>query len=338
MADPQLETLLRASGISTSLRQVLLSRNIHTIERFCAIENSQWEEIARQARLNSSDELTVRTMLRNLSSSSDEPAPPVAVTISLSDTEADFTCPICLSLLYKPVVCPCGHAFCFWCVLPSMKRVEASSCPVCRVSYDHFPHVCTALNNFLSKTFPEAYAQRAVEERALMPAPTEESKNPLQHLEEYIYSRILPGTAATREPAAAGTGTGPLRQPLQGEAEETPQATLEHARAVIEQFVHEGVGCDGCGALPIRGMRYRCTSCPERVGFDLCSACFRRGIQTTGLFNQNHTQDHVFEEVLPSSSARDAQRVAHLTQLFMSWVQSRHGPTEAAQQQPPHTP
>jgi hypothetical protein len=39
--------------------------------------------------------------------------------------------------------------------------------------------------------------------------------------------------------------------------------------------VHYGVTCDGCGAVPIHGPRYKCTVCPN---FDLCGACESKGI------------------------------------------------------------
>eukprot|EP00850_Spirogloea_muscicola_P000988 SM000003S11233 [mRNA] locus=s3:1667446:1669772:- [translate_table: standard] len=42
---------------------------------------------------------------------------------------------------------------------------------------------------------------------------------------------------------------------------------LAHSRASL---VHAGVRCDGCGATPIVGIRYRCTTCHD---FDLCEAC-----------------------------------------------------------------
>ncbi|XP_028797223.1 LON peptidase N-terminal domain and RING finger protein C14F5.10c-like [Neltuma alba] len=31
-----------------------------------------------------------------------------------------FVCCVCLDLLYKPIVLPCGHISCFWCVHQSM--------------------------------------------------------------------------------------------------------------------------------------------------------------------------------------------------------------------------
>lgn len=49
------------------------------------------------------------------------------------------------------------------------------------------------------------------------------------------------------------------------------------------------VGCDSCGLYPIKGHRYKCQDCPDKVGFDLCGKCFDRGLHITGRFNQQHT-------------------------------------------------
>jgi len=37
-----------------------------------------------------------------------------------------------------------------------------------------------------------------------------------------------------------------------------------------EEVAHQHVACDGCGARPIRGVRYKCTQCSN---YDLCSKC-----------------------------------------------------------------
>ncbi|KAL9049187.1 MAG: hypothetical protein Q9206_005651, partial [Seirophora lacunosa] len=37
-----------------------------------------------------------------------------------------------------------------------------------------------------------------------------------------------------------------------------------------EGFVHRGVICNSCNAMPIRGIRYRCTNCND---YDLCEQC-----------------------------------------------------------------
>jgi len=37
-----------------------------------------------------------------------------------------------------------------------------------------------------------------------------------------------------------------------------------------EDDIHEGVACDGCGMNPIKGIRFKCSVCPD---FDLCSKC-----------------------------------------------------------------
>ncbi|KAL9110586.1 MAG: hypothetical protein Q9227_004944 [Pyrenula ochraceoflavens] len=47
-------------------------------------------------------------------------------------------------------------------------------------------------------------------------------------------------------------------------------------------FVHRGVQCNGCGRMPIRGIRYRCSNCSD---YDLCETCEAM---------QVHTRTHVF--------------------------------------------
>ena len=56
--------------------------------------------------------------------------------------EETWSCPICMSLLYKPTVASaCGHIFCFWCCHKSMSPFSPSKCPLCRTTYGHFPDV-----------------------------------------------------------------------------------------------------------------------------------------------------------------------------------------------------
>ncbi|KAI1324779.1 EF-hand [Xylariaceae sp. FL0255] len=49
--------------------------------------------------------------------------------------------------------------------------------------------------------------------------------------------------------------------------------------------VHRGCQCNGCGMVPIRGIRYRCANCPD---FDLCEVCESQGV---------HFKTHVFYKV-----------------------------------------
>ncbi len=39
---------------------------------------------------------------------------------------------------------------------------------------------------------------------------------------------------------------------------------------IVRERVHNGIGCDGCGMLPLRGTRIKCTT---RNDFDLCQKC-----------------------------------------------------------------
>jgi E3 ubiquitin-protein ligase BAH len=44
---------------------------------------------------------------------------------------ADYLCPICLSISYKPVRLRCGHVFCIRCLVV-MQRARQDHCPLCR--------------------------------------------------------------------------------------------------------------------------------------------------------------------------------------------------------------
>ena len=56
---------------------------------------------------------------------------------------------------------------------------------------------------------------------------------------------------------------------------------------------HQGITCDGCGAVPIIGYRYRCKNCPNH---DICEACHERwdngkGSMANGLAKQTISLD-----------------------------------------------
>ncbi|KAI8853338.1 hypothetical protein BC829DRAFT_7037 [Chytridium lagenaria] len=55
---------------------------------------------------------------------------------------------------------------------------------------------------------------------------------------------------------------------------------------LLDEMVHIGFQCDGCGMVPIVGPRWRCCDClPEE--FDLCELCHHKGI-TTNVHIQSH--------------------------------------------------
>lgn len=65
-------------------------------------------------------------------------------------------------------------------------------------------------------------------------------------------------------------------------------------------YVHRGCGCNACGVVPIRGIRYRCANCAD---FDLCESCEAQGV---------HIKTHIFYKVripAPSFGPRQIQPV-----------------------------
>ena len=83
--------------------------------------------------------------------------------MAMSEVGKPFNCPICLELVYKPVVQGCGHMFCFWCVHRSMNTNSVSHCAVCQKSYVHLPRISSQLHHLLQVVYPREYAARAAE-------------------------------------------------------------------------------------------------------------------------------------------------------------------------------
>lgn len=91
---------------------------------------------------------------------------PADATEADAEWDAALMCAVCRSLLFKPVVTPCGHALCFWCMHLSMNPLAASTCALCRAEYRHFPAIFHQLDGFVAASFPAAYEERRKEVRA----------------------------------------------------------------------------------------------------------------------------------------------------------------------------
>lgn len=117
----------------------------------------------------------------------------------------------------------------------------------------------------------------------------------------------LPSTSAAAS-TAPGASTAPEGPP---EGLSGPHATIWkwlHG----EEYIHHGIGCDICGQYPIIGRRFRCTECPEAVGFDLCGPCYDRGaVAAVGRFNQRHTAEHKMELCRPRLTSLHMLRAAN---------------------------
>ena len=79
-------------------------------------------------------------------------------TAPACERASDWTCPICLEMLCKPTVLPCGHTLCYWDAHRSMSAFDVSACPVCRTPFAHFPQICESLHAHLGLHVLHAHA------------------------------------------------------------------------------------------------------------------------------------------------------------------------------------
>lgn len=105
------------------------------------------------------------------------------------------------------------------------------------------------------------------------------------------------GHTSSAPPAASPFSPPPTRPNLPSRREGVTSAPPPQTNAPDwSKVVHLAI-CDNCGKSPIRGLRWRCLSCPDH---DLCSDCKTQG----------HDEGHAYKQ-LPSMQ----QRPLHLASL-----------------------
>ncbi|KAK9452951.1 SPX domain-containing protein [Dipodascopsis uninucleata] len=86
--------------------------------------------------------------------------------ISLIPQIEDYSCPVCLSIVFKPIRVKCGHVFCLTC-LTKMQRMMRSSCPLCRehvILRADTSNIDVGLANHLLFYFPIECKEKRVED------------------------------------------------------------------------------------------------------------------------------------------------------------------------------
>ena len=252
------------------------------------------------------------------------------------DVRNAFVCLECNGLAVPPMVLTCGHVVC----RGSSERVRQNqSCPVegCfgkmttpkdKKGKSSTPAVCAAIDAIIR----DCRSQEEYEEAALASiqqcrglrcsedtssaavvlsdgtATTDTfSPDDLVTIHGLTSSKgaLMNGHQAKVISYCASTGqctiTIPSMQGFQCQVKAQNLQRAESSNAKRETYVNYGVGCDGCGACPIIGRRYKCKDCSEEIGFDLCGNCYDGGVHKrdagAGRFNQQHKPHHTMEEM-----------------------------------------
>ena len=218
------------------------------------------------------------------------------------DLSRFFGCSRCQRLLLEPVVLNCGHAMCRACfeedcrqapVAPLPPEARACRCRVCGEVQLGDLQVCQIIQRFLREEYPRQHEQRLREcSAAEACGGSSEGRT--------AGEGAVPGQSEPRERLAPPDPANAVDDPSSTPVTTSAPVAGQDEEHPPDEFVHFGVGCDSCGAFPIVGRRYRCTDCPEAVGYDLCALCMAMGTTgAEGRFDQNHKPHHRMVEVPP---------------------------------------
>jgi Lon protease-like protein len=117
-----------------------------------------WETKKRKKFIQEQEEIS------NLFSKSSSSTPSSSTTLTSILPQDNLECPTCFSIYLSPITTPCGHTFCFNCLLRSLDHSHL--CPICRSSLPspNYIWVSKIFNKVLSKLLDEIF-ERAVSER-----------------------------------------------------------------------------------------------------------------------------------------------------------------------------
>ena len=248
----------------------------------------------------------------------------------------DFACDKCNELVFMPVILNCGHIVCR---APCRGR-ENDSCPCCNglPVADH-SIVCTNLWELMKRAFPEECAAR---EKQVIESGVDVDALLCSPRQTIGQSKAEDNGPSARDQSASNETNQDEEMHSWEELVRNGILPLSTSGIISwlqrNDYPHFGVGCDACGQYPILGRRFRCQDCPEAVGFDICGACYDRGVGSiVGRFNQRHRPEHVLERVSPVMTKLHILKAMHpeldfdrlLALIEMSWENE-----EAAQPDP----
>src|SRR5690606_14773047 len=76
---------------------------------------------------------------------------------NMTDQTLNYTCTICMSLLYEPIQLSCKHLFCMWCM--DRWKEQQNFCPLCKTKIDDEQKLEPIMNihQEIEKLFPEQF-------------------------------------------------------------------------------------------------------------------------------------------------------------------------------------
>lgn len=165
---------------------------------------------------------------------------------------------------------------------------EGDACTLCASSFQDFLAVSRAGN-----VRADAPKNKLILKLELVSVPNA-TAGPAQNSREQPLGTTAEALAPMMAQFIAGAkglfkGKGKGKSPLQAD-------DASAARSASVQ--HIGVVCDGCGASPIVGTRFKCTSCPD---YDLCQGCHEKRTE----LHSGDCAAHEFQRIDEDMSQRD---------------------------------